>query len=483
MANKIKSVKFNFVMNFILTLSSILFPLITFPYVSRILLPEGTGRISFVTSIVAYFAMFGMLGIANYGIRECAKVRDDASKLSKTVQEIFLLNTIAMSVSTALYVIAIVSVPRLAQDQQLFWINILTLVFTLLGVEWVYKGLEQYQFITIRSLAFKVLSLILMFLLVKQETDVVTYGTITVVAAVGSNLFNFINLRRVVRFEKHEKLNVTQHIKPTMDFFFLTIATVIYTNLDVVLLGFIHNDAAVGYYNAAVKIKSVLVTLVTSLGAVLLPRLSFYIENNNTEEFIRLTRKSLNFIFVSAIPMCVYFIAYAKDGILFLSGQGYEQAIFPMMILMPTLVFIGLSNLIGIQIMVPLGKEKLLVRSVCYGAITDLILNVLLVPSMGVVGSAVANVAAELVVVVYQWYAVKHYMKDVFDRQNNSKIILAVLMSSVTLFVPLAFGSSFMTLVVSATVYFGVYGLSLIALKEDFITDVFSKVVRFKKRG
>lgn len=481
MANKIKSVKFNFVMNFILTLSSILFPLITFPYVSRILLPEGTGRISFVTSIVAYFSMFGMLGIANYGIRECAKVRDDISKLSKTVKEIFILNTLAMSVSTILYVIAVLAVPRLAQDKTLFLINILTLIFTLLGVEWVYKGLEQYQFITIRSLVFKVLSLVLMFLFVKQESDVLTYGTITVVAAVGSNLLNFINLRRVIRFEKHDKLNIIQHIKPTMNFFFLTIATVIYTNLDVVLLGFIHNDAAVGYYNAAVKIKGVLVMLVTSLGAVLLPRLSFYIENNNTQEFLRLTRKSLNFIFVSAAPMCIYFMVYAKTGILFLSGQGYEQSVIPMMILMPTLIFIGLSNLIGIQIMVPLGKENFLVRSVCYGAIIDLALNLLLVPAMGVVGSAIANMAAELVVVIYQWYAVRDYMRDVVEIKNNTKIMSAVLISSVTLIVPITFESSFVTLVVSATLYFGLYGVVLFIFKENFMIEILSKVIKKAK--
>ncbi|QTU83145.1 flippase [Carnobacteriaceae bacterium zg-C25] len=482
MANKIKSVKFNFIMNFILTLSSIIFPLITFPYVSRILLPSGIGRIGFVTSIVAYFSMFGMLGIANYGIRECARVRDDEEKLSKTVKEIFLLNTVAMTLSTACYVVAIFTVPRLATDKTLFLINTLTLIFTLLGVEWVYKALEQYQFITIRSLVFKVLSLILMFVFVKQESDVITYGTITVLAAVGSNLLNFLNLKRVVTFHKHSSLDIKRHIKPTLSFFFLTVATVIYTNLDVVMLGFIHGNEAVGYYNAAVKIKSVLVTLVTSLGAVLLPRLSFYIENNNTAEFTRLTAKSLNFIMLSALPMTIYFIFYAQPGILFLSGAGYDPAVFPMMILMPTLVFIGLSNLIGIQIMVPMGKEQLLVRSVCYGAITDLIVNILLVPSMGVVGSAIGNLAAEFVVVCYQWFAVRHTMKAVVDKNNVMKILASVVLSSLLFIVPIKFGSPFITLLLSASVYFGVFFGMLLLFKESFTHEVIGKLLK-RKRG
>lgn len=479
---KVKSVKFNFIMNFILTLSNILFPLVTFPYVSRILLPVGTGRISFVTSVVTYFTLFGMLGVANYGIRQCAKVRDDKVLLSKTVQEIFILNSIAMAISTTVYIIAIMTVPRFAEDRTLFMINILTLLFTLLGVQWVYKALEQYQYIAIRSILFKVLSIIAMFLLVKQQSDVITYGAITAAAAVGSNLFNFINLRKMVTIQKHERLDVMQHLKPTLNFFFLAIATVIYTNLDVVTLGFIHGNDSVGYYNAAVKIKSVLVTLVTSLGAVLLPRLSYYVQNKHYDEFKRLTQKSMHFILVSAVSMSVYFMFFAQQGIAFLSGNGYEQAVLPMIILMPTLVFIGLSNLIGIQIMVPMGNEKLLVRSVCFGALADITMNIFLVPTYGVVGAALGNLTAELVVVLYQMYCVRDLLKNVVDKRNIVKILGSIALAQCVLpFVP-KFSSLFITLAVSSSIYFGVVGIVLVIMKEKFVSELMSSVIKKMKK-
>lgn len=479
---KIKSVKFNFIMNFILTLSNILFPLLTFPYVSRVLLPVGTGRISFVTSVVAYFSMFGMLGVAKYGIRQCAKVRDDKELLSKTVQEIFILNSIAMALATVAYVTVIMSVPRFAEDRVLFLINILTLVFTLLGVDWVYKGLEQYQFIAVRSIAFKVISIIAMFLLVKQQSDVVTYGTITVLAAVGSNVFNFINLRHMIIIKRHTNLNIKQHIKPTLSFFFLAIATIVYTNLDVVVLGFIHGNDAVGYYNAAVKIKAVLVTLVTSLGAVLLPRLSYYVQNKHYEEFKRLTQKSMHFILISALAMCLYFMYFAKQGIEFLSGKGYEPSILPMVILMPTLVCIGLSNLIGIQIMVPMGNEKYLVRSVCFGALADLLVNVFLVPTHAVVGAAIGNLTAEVVVVVYQMYCVRELLANVVDKRNLVKIVAVIGISSLLLpFLPI-FSSPFLTLSLSAFIYFSVVGIGLCLVKEQFVRELLGGVLRKIKK-
>ena len=155
-------------MNFVLTISNFIFPLITFPYVSRVLLPVGTGKVAFATSIVSYFSMIGMLGIPTYGIRACAKVRDDRVKLSKTVQEIIVINSIAMSISLMLYVLAIFLVPRMAQDKTLFIINIATLAFNLIGCEWLYKAMEQYAYITMRSIMLKLVSLFLMFLMVHQ---------------------------------------------------------------------------------------------------------------------------------------------------------------------------------------------------------------------------------------------------------------------------------------------------------------------------
>ncbi|MDO5079053.1 MAG: flippase, partial [Streptococcus minor] len=391
-------------MNFILTMSNFIFPLITFPYVSRVLLPIGTGKVAFATSIVSYFSMIGMLGIPTYGIRACAKVRDNRDELSKTVQEIMIINSIAMSISLLLYVLAIFLVPRMAEDKTLFMINIATLVFNLIGCEWLYKAMEQYTYITIRSIILKLVSLILMFLMVHQKSDYVIYGGITILAGVGSNLFNFINLRKYLNMTWFPNMNLRQHIKPIFSFFIMTIATTVYTNLDSVMLGFLKGDEAVGYYTAAVKIKTILVSLVTSMGAVLLPRLSFYIKEGREKEFKQLTIRSLQFVCFLSVPLWVFFTLYAKEGVYFLSGEAYAGSIVPMQIIMPTLFFIGISNLLGIQILVPMDREKDVLNSVLLGAVVNLMINIITIPSFGATGAALGTLIAELFVTIYQVY-------------------------------------------------------------------------------
>ena len=280
--SKTKSLKLNFIMNTILTMSQFIFPLITFPYVSRILLPEGTGKVSFATSVVSYFAMFAQLGIPTYGIRACAKIRDNREKLTKTVQELFIINfTMSLIAYVALFG-AIALVPRLQQDKSLFLIVSLTILFNAIGMEWLYKALEQYTYITIRSIIFKFIALVAMFALIHQKSDYVIYGGISILAASASNIFNFFHVHKYVSLKPVGNYNFKQHFNAVAVFFAMSCATTIYTHLDTVMLGFMTSDVDVGYYNAAVKIKSILVSIVTSLGVVLLPRASYYVATHWT---------------------------------------------------------------------------------------------------------------------------------------------------------------------------------------------------------
>ena len=177
---KQKSLTVNFIMNVILSMSAFIFPLITFPYVSRVLLPVGTGKVSFANGIIAYFALFAQLGIPTYGIRACARVRDDKEKLTKTVQELLIINTVISAIVYVVFIIALLTVPKMRSDSTLFLITSSTIFFNVIGVEWMYKGLEQYTYITIRSIIFKFIGLILMFFLVREKADYVWYGFITI---------------------------------------------------------------------------------------------------------------------------------------------------------------------------------------------------------------------------------------------------------------------------------------------------------------
>lgn len=477
-----KSLKLNFIMNAILTMSSFLFPLITFPYVSRILLPIGTGKVSFANSVVTYFVMISQLGIPTYGIRACAIVRNDEEKLKKTVYELFLINVVMSILAYIVFFVALIYVPRLRAERTLFLITGTLIFFNTIGVEWLYKALEQYTYITVRSIIFKFIALIAMFALVHDVDDYVIYGGISIFAASASNAFNFIRLRKIIGKKKVSQLNFKQHFKPVFTFFIISCATTIYTNLDNVMLGFMKDDVEVGYYNAATKIKNILVSIVTSLGTVLMPRASYYLQNGMEDEFYKLSKKAIKFVFLAATSMMIYFMLFAREGVLFLSGEAFEGAILPMMIVMPTLLFIGLTNIMGIQMLVPMGREDAVMISTFVGAIVDLILNAIAIPILGASGAAIGTLVAEFVVLIVQLIYLRKDVAFLYNGQSYLKLLIALIAAFIAgCAVKLLISGIFIKLVISAMLFFGVYALILYILKEEIVTENVNKVIQMIK--
>lgn len=469
---KNKSIKINFIMNCILTLSSIIFPLISFPYVSRILSPAGIGKVSFATSVITYFSMFAQMGIPTYGIRACSQVRDDKRKLNTTVRELLTINLILCVCVYVIFFAMLLIVPRFREDKTLLIIVSLSIGFNAIGVEWLYRALEEYTYISIRSIVFKFVALVLMLLLIKNSNDYLKYGALTIFAATGSNIFNFINLRKHVNLNDCERINLQKHIKPISVFFGMSVAATIYSNMDTVMLGFMKTDNDVGLYNAAVKIKSVLVSVVTSLGAVLLPRASYYYERGQIKEFLEITRKGLNFVFIAAGSLTIFFMLFAKESILVLSGAEFKGAIPAMVLIMPTLLLIGTSNIIGLQMLVPMGKEKFVLYSEIAGAVVNIIVNAVLIPHMSSAGAAIGTVAAEFIVVIVQIYFLKDIILDDIKQIQVIKILVTIAIAAVV-----SYGckflnlGNFMTLFISAIVFYTVLGFLLILLKERFVKE------------
>lgn len=475
---KSKTIRFNFLMNVILTMSSFIFPLITFPYISRILLPVGTGKVNFATSLIAYFSMFAQLGIPTYGIRACAKVRDNKKELTKTSQELLIINLITSLISYFILFILLFTIPRLHSDRLLYIIVSANILLTTIGMDWLYKALEQYTYITIRSVVFKFIALIAMFLLVHKQEDYIIYAGISVFASCASNVLNLLNAHKYISLKPIGKYNFKKHFKAVGVFFAMACATTIYTNLDSVMLGFMATDNDVGYYGAAVKIKTILVSVVTSLGTVLLPRASYYVEQNLMNEFKAITKKALNFVMLISIPLTTYFIIFAKQGIYFLSGKAYNGSIIPMQIIMPTLVLIGITNILGIQILVPTGREKYVLYSEIVGAIVDLILNVILIPICQSTGAAIGTLIAEFSVLVVQYCVLRKEIKCVFVTIKYFKIFISVILSIISSIwiVSLNLGS-FLTLLTSAILFFAVYFVSLIIMKEALIIEILNQIL------
>lgn len=470
---KIRSVKFNFIMNFILTVSSIVFPMITFPYVTRTLGAAANGKVAFATSVMVYFFMFASLGIPTYGIRSCAKVRDDKEKLSKTVQELLIINSVTMAISYAVFLILLFLVPEFQEEKTLFLINSAGLVLNVIGVTWLYSALEQYAYITMCSMAFKVLALIAMFALVKKPEDYIVYGAITVIASVGSYVLNFCNLQKFVSLKKKGVYNFKQHMKPILVFFAMSAAISVYTNLDIVMLRFMKDNVEVGYYDASIKVKNILVMFVTSLGTVLLPRLSFYVQHNEEKQFEETIKKAFQFVFVIAAPVTVYFMLFARQSILLLAGDDYLAAITPMIVLMPTVLLIGLSNITGIQVLTPRQMEQRVLISILFGAVLDFVLNLILIPQYGAAGAAFATCMAELLVLFVQCIFLREFLKKIVRDMGIWKLCAALIPAGIgsVLVSVLVSGGVFVTLVVSSITFLGIYGVLLLVLRYPLVID------------
>ena len=248
------------------------------------------------------------------------------------------------------------------------------------------------------------------------------------------------------------------------------------------MLGFIKDDVEVGYYNAATKIKNILVSIVTSLGTVLMPRTSYYIQQGMMDEFYRLSKKAIKFVLLIASAMMIYFMIFAREGVLFLSGEAFEGAILPMIIVMPTLLFIGLTNIMGIQMLIPMGKENAVMISTFVGAIVDLILNAIFIPMMGSTGAAIGTLVAEFVVLIVQMIYLKKDVRYLYSKQDYPKILAALLIAVVSagivkVFVP----GVFIKLVISAVLFFGLYGIALYVMKEEIVTENLNKGLQMIK--
>ena len=478
--DKMNSVKYNAVINAILSVANIIFPLITFPYVSRVLLVENNGRISFASALLNFFSLFATLGLSTYGIKACARVREDRIKLSKTVHELLLLNVITTIFVTIALIVATFIVPGFQQEWLLLFIYSWNMILNVVGMNWLYSAVEQYDYITKRSILFKFLGVILMFLFVHKPDDLYIYAIITVFANVGGNIVNIIYSRKFVEFKWFGDYNCKQHLKPTLAMFSTYLAVNVYSSLDSVMLGFIQNEYQVGIYATAVKIKSVLTTLITSLGTVLLPRMSYYIAQGKWDDFSRLLRKSYCAIIMIAIPMMLYFILVAEPSVLFLSGEAYLDAVTPLKILMPILVITSLSNITGMQILIPTGGEWKFAISVSCGAVVNLILNFILIPQYGAVGAAYGTLFAEITQFVAQLIFSRKYLRGAISVKATVQVLVATVGAAVAFFVintVINFGA-LLTLILTATAYFGVYAVILLWERYEMFMEMCNMVLK-----
>lgn len=402
MEKKITSIKKNVLYNIILRVSGLIFPILTLPYVYRVLNVTDVGSIEFSISFVQYFIILSQLGIPIYAIRECSKHRGDINKFIKTAQEIIFINILTSLFSFALLLVIIFNINRLNQYRDLLLIFGLNIFFINMGLEWFFQALEEYRFITFRSVFVKIVSIIMIFLVVKSPSDYLFYGSILVF----SNLINgIINIHSaIVRFKIHKiksNYNFKRHIKTIIVLSAISLSIVVYTNLDKTMLGLLSGNESVGLYAVSYKIVSVILSIITALGMVLLPRLSYYISEKEEDKAKEILSKAFKNVFFFSIPAAFGVFAIANSIIYIMSGDQYVLATSTLQILSPIIVINGLANISGIALY-SMGKEKVTLISTMIGAIVNVILNLILIPIISFNGAAIATLIAELFVLSTQ---------------------------------------------------------------------------------
>lgn len=476
------SIKKNFILNILKILINLIFPLITFPYISRILLPEGIGRITYVQSINNYFLLFINLGIPLYGIREIAKVRNNKLEKSKVFSEIFFLNIITTILGVVVY-ICFYNLNIIKNDKEIFLIFSLVLLFNFLSVDWFFQGIEDYKYITVRTVIIKILSTLFLFVFIKKSSDIYIYSIIVVFSLVGSNFFNIVRALKLVQL-KLKGLNIKRHLKGIFIIFSMNLAISIYTNLDSVMLGSYGSKYSLGIYSAASKIIALVMGIVTSLGAVLLPRISNYIEEKKEKDIKQILEKTFSFLLFLIIPSIIGIYFTANEIILLFAGEEYLEATTTLKILSLIILFIGFSNFIGMQILYPRGEEKKVFYSVLVGAIINFSLNLYLIPRYYQNGAAFATCVAEFTVVVIQIFLGYKYLKFQKFNYNNFKFLIAsFIMGAILYFTQNLNLNLLLKLVVKVVIGSSVYIFVLIALREDNIYEFLEKILmKFRRK-
>lgn len=407
-----KNITDNAILNVFKTLTSILFSLITFPYLSRVLGPVNIGKVNFAKSIISYFILIAGLGISQYAIREGASIRDEQKQLNEFSSKIFTLNLASTLISYGLLFLLLLLPTKLSDYKILILIYSTEIIITTIGVDWIYSIFEDYLYITLRSIIFSTLRLILIFAFIKENTDYTKYVVISMIVIGCQNLVNFWNARKYCPVKIcNQVLEIKKHIKPIFILFSINIATSIYVNSDITMLGIFSGDYYVGIYSMAAKVYLIIKQVLAAIIIVTVPRLSYILHNKTKKEFIRLSNNVLNAVVLILVPTVIGLICNSNNIVLLLGGEEYTRSTYSLRILSVALVFTIFSSFFSISVLLPLKKEKNILIATVVSAIINIILNLILISYFNEIAAAFTTLVAECISCIICAYYSKEYIE------------------------------------------------------------------------
>lgn len=463
------SIKKNYIYNVTYQLLNILIPLITIPYISRVLGADGIGVVSYAESLVAYFTLFASMGISTYGQREISYVQDSQKERSRIFWETKLLTLATVSGAVLVYLVFI----SMQEDKLLYGILSLNLVSVLADVSWFFQGLEEFKKTVTRSVLFRILNLFYMFMFVKTRDDVVHYAFALAFFSFACNLSLWWDIRDYIEKPIWYELKPFRNLKVVISLFVPTVAIQVYTVLDKTMIGLITNNSYEnGYYEFAMRMSKLVLVVVTSLGTVMVPRIGQYFQKQEYEQIRELMYKSYRFIWFLGMPLTFGLISVSESFVPWYFGEGYLPVVSLLKLLAFLILAIGISNVTGIQYLVPTKRQHLLTYSVVIGAIINFCMNLLLIPEYGAMGAAIASLTAEVVISSVQLYYIRNELSIARVVSSGFSYLIAAGLMAVGLkfinqyLTPSLMGTGIQVLC-GAVIYFGV----LVVLRDEFLMN------------
>lgn len=475
-----KSIKKNYIYNLSYQLLAIILPIITTPYLARVLGANGNGIYGYTLSIVTYFILFGSLGITVYGQREIAYVQNDDDKKNKLFTELVIFRLITMILSSIMFFVIF----GIGGKYSIYYrILLLEMFANAIDISWLYQGLEEFKKIVLRNFIIKILSVICIFLFIKTKNDVSKYIAIFSLTTLLGNASLWFKFNKYAKFD-FKSLNLTKHIRPTLLLFIPQVAIQIYTVLDKTMLGTILNDMSeVGYYEQSQKVIKILLTVITSLGIVMLPRIANCFSEGNTNQINKYMKKSFSFVFFLGFPMIFGIIAVSNNFVPLFFGAGYKNVIPMLSIMSILMLFIGISNIIGNQYLLPTKKQNQYTVSVIIGACVNFIFNFILIAKFKSFGAVIATIIAEFCVMFIQLIFANKYLNiKSYLKLGIKYLISSLLMFIVCLIIGYFIDSNIYSLVIKTTCGGIIYIFILYLLKDEFLLETLENFKRIIKR-
>lgn len=477
------STKKNFIYNSIYQILLILLPLITTPYVSRILGPELIGKFSYSYSIAVIFGVFSLLGLNNYGNRTIATKRNNKEELSKSFLSIYSMQIVSSLTTIIVYILFTI----FTDGGTISWAMLIYVASTGLDVNWFLSGLEEFKLIAIRSIAVKTIMTLSIFLLVKDKNDLLLYSIIVCLSALLTQISVWPYVIKRIEKTHITKKDILSHIKPNLLLFIPVIAISIYHYMDKVMLGAMSSEAEVGYYESVDKIMNVPMALINSLGTVMLPKMANMLSIGKEKEAKKYIEKSMAFAMLFSTALSFGIMGVSKTFVPFYYGEGFEKCIQLFYIIMPSCLFLAFANVIRTQYLIPRKKDGIYVKSVILGAVVNLIINTLLIPAFSSVGAAIGTLLAQIAVCVYQAIKSKtdlpimHYVTRSTPYITSGLIMLIII---VVLFNQITINNPVLSLLLQTMVGGTIYIITLL-LSKIFKFELLSKDIlnRYLKKA